>query len=71
MNTAFDSWLAGKLDAGLVDIKFAVISGKGVSVQAIKSDVLAAEGAISSGYLKPAPGASSDVPAHIAAFING
>lgn len=69
MNTAFDTWLAKQFGEGLVDIKFAVVTGKGVSAEAIQTEVLAAEAAIASGYIKTAPSATSEVPEVIANFI--
>ena len=69
MNTAFDSWLAKQFGEGMADIKFAVLPGKGVSVDAIENEVLAAEAAISAGYLKTAPRATSMVPEHVASFV--
>ena len=43
MDTTFDTWLAEQFAKGLVDIKFAVIPGRGVSVEAIQGELLAAE----------------------------
>lgn len=55
MNTTFDTWLTEQFAKGLVDIKFAVWAGKGVSVEAIQNEVLAAEAKISAGFLREAP----------------
>ncbi|MBW8847475.1 MAG: hypothetical protein JF607_21130 [Burkholderiales bacterium] len=69
MNTAFDSWITKQFSEGLVDIKFAVVTGKGVSAEAIQNEVLATEAAISQGYIKAAPAATSMMPADIAEFV--
>lgn len=69
MNTAFETWLAKEFEHGLVDIKFAVVPGKGVSVEAVQNEVLAAEAAIQAGYFKAAPAATSMLPAEISAFV--
>lgn len=69
MNTAFDTWLAKQFGDGLVDIKFAVLPGKGVSVEAIQEDVLAAEAAIERGHVRAAPIATSQMPEAVAKFV--
>lgn len=69
MTTAFDTWLAKQFDEGLVDIKFAVLGGKGVSVEVIQEEVLAAEAAIGCGLERPAPMATSMMPKHITEFV--
>ena len=69
MNTTFDNWLANEFTKGLVDIKFAITAGKGVSVEAVQSEVLAAEASISAGFLKQAPHPTSTIPANIAEFL--
>jgi hypothetical protein len=72
MNTnAFDSWLSKQFEDGLVDIKFAVLPGKGVSVEAIQGELLAAEASISAGFVKNAPQATSTIPANVMSTITG
>lgn len=68
MNTTFDTWLAEQFAKGLVDIKFAVIPGRGVSVEAIQGELLAAEASIAQ-FDKPAPQPTSVVPASIQRVI--
>lgn len=71
MNTArFDAWFAKQRADGLVDIKFAVMAGKGVSVEAIQTEVLMSEAAINAGLLRSAPKATSMMPAQIAQFLS-
>lgn len=60
--TTFDGWLEKQFTEGLMDIKFAVLPGKGVSVEAIQDELLAAEASISAGFLKSAPKATSMIP---------
>lgn len=67
--TTFDTWLSGQLDKGLVDIKFAILPGKGVSSDAVKDELLAAEAAIEAGFLKAAPQATSNIPDNISSII--
>jgi len=55
----FDKWFAEQLTSGLVDIKFAIVPGKGVSREAVQDEILAAEAAISSGFFRSAPKATS------------
>ncbi len=69
MNTAFDAWLACQFAEGLVDMKFAVLRGKGVSVEAVQNEVMTCETAIDSGLLKSAPRATSMVPKSVAEFV--
>lgn len=69
MNTAFETWHAKEVEKGLIDIKFAVVRGKGVSVEAIKNELLGSEGALSQGFLRTPPQATSMVPDRIQAFI--
>lgn len=70
MNTAFDSWLAKELGNGLVDIKFAVAPGKGITTEAIQNELLAAEAMLAAGYVKTAPTATSVVPENVRQFVN-
>lgn len=66
MNTStFDTWFAKQIAEGLVDIKFAVLAGKGVSVDAIQGELLAAEASIAAGFLKHAPQATSMIPQNV------
>lgn len=65
----FDSWLQGQLDKGLVDIKFAILPGKGVCSDAVQDELLAAEAAIEAGFLKSAPQPTSRIPEEIASII--
>jgi hypothetical protein len=69
MTTPFDTWLAKQFEDGLADIKFAVVSGKGVSVEAIEKEVLAADAAIAMGYATAAPKATSMLPVQVAKFV--
>lgn len=69
MTTAFDSWVSKQIEEGLVDIKFAVVAGKGVSVEAIQNELLAAEAALSAGYTRHPPTATSEVPEAVAKFV--
>lgn len=69
MNTTFDSWLAKQFAEGLVDIKFAVLAGKGVSVEAIQDELMAAEASISQ-FQKPAPQATSMIPENIGKIVD-
>lgn len=60
---SFETWFEDQLGQGLVDIKFAVTPGKGVTSTAIKNELLAAEAMISAGYIKgSAPQATSVLP---------
>ena len=67
--TTFDTWLSGQLGKGLVDIKFAILPGKGVSSDAVKDELLAAEASIEAGFLKAAPQATSNIPDNISSII--
>ncbi|MDD5299327.1 MAG: hypothetical protein PHD65_02410 [Gallionella sp.] len=51
----FQTWFEAQQGSGLVDIKFAVMAGKGVTSTAIKNELLAAEAVISAGYVKKTP----------------
>jgi len=65
----FDKWFSQQVEAGLVDIKLAITAGKGVTNEAIKDEILAAEAAISSGFFREPPKARSATPADIMAII--
>lgn len=67
--TTFDTWLTKQFAEGLVDIKFAVLAGKGVSVEAIQDELLAAEASIAQ-FDKSAPRPTSMIPAQIAEIVN-
>ena len=69
MTTAFDSWLAKQFEEGLVDIKFAVQTGRGVSAEAIRNEMMAAQAAIAAGYTVSAPTPTSQMPQAVAEFI--
>jgi hypothetical protein len=62
----FDSWLAGQLEKGLVDIKFAISAGKDVSSAAVQGEVLQAEASIQVGNTDKAPVPTSMLPSSIA-----
>lgn len=63
---SFESWFDGQVSKGLVDIKFAVTPGKGVSSMAIKNELLASEAMINAGYVKSiAPHATSVLPREV------
>jgi len=61
----FDTWMSKQFADGLVDIKFAVWPGKGVSVQAIQDELLAAEAMLAAGFEKSEPRAISMIPENI------
>ncbi len=67
--TTFDTWLTKQLAEGLVDIKFAILAGKDVSVEAIQRELLAAEASISAGFLRIAPGVTSMIPEQVSNLI--
>ena len=69
MNTTFDTWIAKQFAEGLVDIKFAVMPGKGVSVEAIQDELLAAEASIAQ-FTRPEPRPTSMMPANISEMFN-
>ncbi|RYD94256.1 MAG: hypothetical protein EOP50_09805 [Sphingobacteriales bacterium] len=69
MTSRFDTWLAKQFGDGLVDIKFAVLTGRGVSVEAIQDEVLIAEAAIEQGLVRASPVATSMMPKHVAQFV--
>lgn len=55
----FDKWFAEQLASGLVDIKFAIVPGKGISREAVQDEILSAEAAISANLFRSAPMATS------------
>lgn len=66
----FQTWFEEQQGCGLVDIKFAVTAGKGVSSTAIKNELLAAEAMINAGYVKKTPPyATSVIPAEVLRVI--
>ena len=71
MNTStFDTWFAKELTKGLVDIKFAIIGGKGVSLKAVQGELMMSEAMIAAGLVRSAPQATSMVPDRISQFVN-
>lgn len=70
MNTTFDTWLAAQFAEGLVDIKFAVLAGKGVSVEAIQQELLAAEASVTRFPDTPAPQPTSTIPSDVVAMMD-
>lgn len=69
MSAQFQTWFNKEVGKGLVDIKFAITAGRGVSIEAVQSELLTCELAIAGGLTKVAPEATSMVPDHITAFI--
>jgi hypothetical protein len=69
MNATFDTWLAKQFAEGLVDIKFAVVAGKGVSVEAVQNELLTAEACIASGFGRSAPHATSAMSKEVSEFL--
>ena len=69
MNTTFEIWLAAQFAEGLVDIKFAVLAGKGVSVEAIQQELLAAEASVAKFPGNPAPQPASTIPSEVVAMM--
>lgn len=68
MNTTFHTWLEKQFAEGLVDIKFAVLAGKGVSVEGIQDELMAAEASISQ-FMKLAPQPTSMIPVSISDIV--
>ena len=66
----FETWAANEISNGLIDIKFAVLSGKGISVELVQEELLSAEASIAHGFLKSKPNATSMIPDHIQKIIN-
>lgn len=70
MNTSnFENWFAKQIEAGLVDIKFAINAGKGITNEAVQEEILGAEAAITAGFLRKAPIAMSTTPDNISAIL--
>ncbi|HCP77735.1 MAG: hypothetical protein CML16_11135 [Pusillimonas sp.] len=65
-HTSFDSWLESEIEKGLVDIKFAISPGKGVSSAAIHGELLQAEASLQFGNLGKEPTPVSEIPDSIA-----
>lgn len=66
----FQAWFECQRERGLVDIKFAVTAGKGVTSTAIKNELLAAEAMINAGYVrKTPPHATSVIPPEVLSVI--
>ena len=67
---SFENWFEDQVKQGLVDIKFAVSPGKGVTSDAIKNELLTAEAMISSGYVSASPPyTTSVIPENVMAVI--
>ncbi|WP_297463310.1 hypothetical protein [Ferrovum sp.] len=58
---SFENWFEDQVSNGLVDIKFAVTPGKGVTSEAIKNELLASEAMINSGYVMELPPCATSV----------
>ena len=69
MSAAFNAWVASELDRGMVDFRFSVLPGKGVSVAAVQAEVLAAEACLKAGFVRTAPQPQSVMPDHIARIV--
>lgn len=68
---SFETWAANELQKGLVDIKFAVIPGKGINIEAVQEELIASEALISAGSLRAnKPRATSMIPQHIQDIIS-
>ncbi len=66
----FDTWLTSQFENGLVDIKFAVFKGKGVSAEAVKAEIVRTEARASNALgLSSPPKAMSSVPENIMAMF--
>lgn len=66
----FKTWFETQQEHGLVDIKFAVMAGKGVTSTAIQNELLAAEAMINAGYVrKTPPYATSVIPTEVLKVI--
>lgn len=63
--SALATWFAQEESEGLVDIKLAVVPGKGISHEKISQEIIAAELAIKGGILRDAPSAKSSIPEEI------
>ena len=70
MNTsALATWFAQETAKGLVDIKLAVIPGKGISQEKIGQEIVAAELAIANKVVRDTPSAKSSIPEEIMAVF--
>ena len=70
MNTStLASWFAHETAQGLVDIKLAVVPGKGISHEKIGQEIIAAECAINGKFLRDSPSAKSSIPQEIMAIF--
>ena len=70
MNTStLASWFTQETAKGLVDIKLAVVPGKGISHEKIAQEIIAAELAIRSKVVRDAPSAKSSIPEEIMAVF--
>lgn len=61
----FEKWFSAQQAAGLVDFKVSINAFPGVTAEAVKGEILAAESALASGLLRSAPVATSRSPADI------
>jgi len=68
--TNFETWFASEVERGLTDLKFAVVPGKGVSSEALQTEILASELAIASGAFREQPGVKSAIPEEILALMH-
>lgn len=67
----FELWADQEINNGLTDIKFAIMSGKGVKVESVQAELLAAEALIANGTVRAnKPHATSMIPSHIQAIIS-
>jgi hypothetical protein len=70
MNTStLATWFAQETAKGLVDIKLAVVPGKGISHEKVGQEIIAAELAIDRGFTRDAPSAKSSIPEEIMAVF--
>jgi hypothetical protein len=70
MSTTFENWFAEEQAKGLVDIKFAITGGKGVSLRAVQNELMMSETMVSAGLVQPAPQATSMMPERISSFVD-
>lgn len=68
-NSVLASWFEQETAKGLVDIKLAVVPGKGISHEKIGQEIIAAELALDKKVLRDAPGAKSSIPEDIISFF--
>lgn len=69
-NSNFDTWLTSQFEIGLVDIKFAIFTGKGLSASAVQAELLSAEAKIQAGFLSSPPKATSVIPENVMTAIS-